>query len=123
MRSAFIFPTDNFSQIHLDAFSFNDWIFRFSQYIAKEIFRNSPIFHLRGAIFYGRLSLGRLTLNCRPLVLVYHNFFSFFLSFLQPPLTTFLNHVTWPELADYFLDAFDWYRGGKVGEIANTLID
>ena len=32
-------------------------------------------------------------------------------------------HVTWPELADYFLDAFDWYRGGKVGEIANTLID
>ena len=29
-------------------------------------------------------------------------------------------HGTWPELADYFLDAFDWFVGGKVGEIANT---
>ena len=27
-------------------------------------------------------------------------------------------HVTWPELADYFLGAFDWFVGGKVlGEI------
>ena len=32
-------------------------------------------------------------------------------------------HGTWPEFADYFLDAFDWFVGGKVpavGEIGNT---
>jgi len=32
----------------------------------------------------------------------------------------FLTHETWPELADYFLAAFDWFGGGRIGKIANT---
>jgi len=30
------------------------------------------------------------------------------------------SHETWPELADCFLAAFDWFRGGRIGKIANT---
>jgi len=26
----------------------------------------------------------------------------------------------WPELADYFLAAFDWFGGGRIGKIVNT---
>ena len=32
------------------------------------------------------------------------------------------HHATWPELADYFLGAFDWYVGGKIGKIANNRV-
>ena len=28
------------------------------------------------------------------------------------------HHVRWPELSDYFLGSFDWFVGGKIGEIA-----
>ena len=34
-----------------------------------------------------------------------------------------VHHEKWPDLADYFVDTFDWFVGGKIGEIANTLID
>ena len=35
------------------------------------------------------------------------------------PLTKSL-HEIWPELADYFLAAFDWFGGGSIGKIANN---
>ena len=32
------------------------------------------------------------------------------------------HHVTRPELSDYFLGSFDWFVGGNIGEIANTIL-
>ena len=34
------------------------------------------------------------------------------------PSLTISTHVKWPELSDYFLGSFDWFVGGKIGEIA-----